>query len=111
MNPNSIRKIVRPDRRVNRTRRQLREALTTLILEKGYDAITIEDITEQADLGRTTFYVHYHGKEELLLESVGATAQELFDQVNAQITAGTTRSVETALSSIHQVFQHAAQNS
>lgn len=111
MNTNSIRSNPRPDRRVSRTRRQLREALTTLILEKGYDAITIEDISEQADLGRTTFYLHYHGKEELLLESVGTTAQELFDQVNAQINAGTDRSFETALSSIHQVFHHAAQNS
>ncbi len=99
------------DRRVNRTRRQLREALTALILEKGYDAVTIEDITERADLGRTTFYLHYRAKEELLLESIGATAQELYEQVNAQISLITPRTPQTALDAITQIFQHAAHNS
>lgn len=72
----------RQDRRVQRTRRHLREALMQLILERGYDAVTIEDITERADLGRTTFYLHYRDKEELLLESIEATAQELYQQIN-----------------------------
>ncbi len=65
------------DRRARRTRRQLKEALFALILEKGYDAVKIEDITERADLGRTTFYLHYHDKEELLLESIDGIAEEL----------------------------------
>lgn len=47
------------DRRVRRTRRALQDSLTSLILEKGYDAVTVEDITDRADLGRTTFYLHY----------------------------------------------------
>lgn len=72
----------RTDRRVNRTRRQLREALMALILERGYDAVTIEDITERADLGRTTFYLHYHDKEELLVESLEAIAEDLKAQVD-----------------------------
>ena len=53
----------RTDRRTNRTRRQLREALLALILEKGYDSITVEDITGRADLGRTTFYLHYRDRK------------------------------------------------
>jgi AcrR family transcriptional regulator len=56
------------DRRVDRTRRALREALIDLIREKSYDQITIEEITERANLGRTTFYLHYKDKEDLLLE-------------------------------------------
>ena len=72
----------RVDRRVSRTRRQLKDALFALILEKGYDAVTIEDITERADLGRTTFYLHYHDKEELLVESIKAIAEDLLEQIS-----------------------------
>ena len=71
----------RTDRRTNRTRRLLKEAMFALILEKGYDAVTIEDITERADLGRTTFYLHYHDKEELLLEAIDAIADDLMEQI------------------------------
>lgn len=56
------------DRRVQRTRRLLRGALVELVKEKGYDAVTIQDITERANLGRTTFYLHYQSKEELLFD-------------------------------------------
>ncbi len=69
------------DRRVSRTRRQLGNALMTLILERGYNALTIADITERADLGRTTFYLHYRDKEELLIESLEAIAEDLKNQV------------------------------
>jgi AcrR family transcriptional regulator len=55
------------DRRVQRTRQLLQNALMTLIAEKGYDSITIQDITERANLGRTTFYAHYRSKEDLFL--------------------------------------------
>lgn len=56
------------DRRVQRTRDLLKRALLHLIDEKGYDAITIQDITERANLGRTTFYLHYQSKDDLLLD-------------------------------------------
>ena len=44
------------DRRILRTRQALREALFTLIQEKDYDEITVEEITDRANLGRATFY-------------------------------------------------------
>jgi AcrR family transcriptional regulator len=69
------------DRRVHRTRRLLKEALYALILEKGYDAVTIEALTSRADLGRTTFYLHYKDKEDLLLESI----RELIDDLTHKI--------------------------
>lgn len=56
------------DRRVQRTRDLLRRTIIELIREKGYDAITIQDITERANLGRTTFYLHYQSKDDLLLD-------------------------------------------
>ena len=63
------------DRRVQRTRQLLHKALIELVQEKGFDAITIQDITERANLGRTTFYLHYPGKEELMLDHHATVAE------------------------------------
>jgi len=53
------------DRRVARTRAMLQRAHISLILEKGYEAITVEDICQAANVGRSTFYAHYSNKEDL----------------------------------------------
>src|SRR5712691_7311051 len=53
------------DRRIGRTRGMLQHALTSLILKKGYEAITVEDICEAANVGRSTFYAHYTSKDDL----------------------------------------------
>lgn len=55
-----------PDRRVRRTRHLLKEALLDLIDERDYESITIRDITDRADVGRSTFYSHFASKEDLL---------------------------------------------
>lgn len=55
------------DRRVRRTRKQLRDALVALVLERGWDAVSVKEVCERADIGRSTFYVHFADKEELLL--------------------------------------------
>ena len=54
------------DRRVRRTRELLRRALLSLVQEKGYDRITVQDILDRADIGRSTFYAHYRDKDDLL---------------------------------------------
>ena len=72
------------DRRIQRTRQFLRTALLELIKEKGYDAISIEEITERANVGRATFYLHYKDKEDLLLEEFREMANEKV-QVLAEI--------------------------
>ncbi len=64
------------DRRIQRTRQSLRTALLQLIKEKGYDDISIEEITERANVGRATFYLHYKDKEDLLLEEFREMANE-----------------------------------
>jgi AcrR family transcriptional regulator len=71
------------DRRVQRTRRMLRDALIEVILEKGYEAVTVQDITERADLRRATFYLHYRDKEELLLTALEETFEELVKQIES----------------------------
>lgn len=61
---------VKTDRRVRRTRDLLRSALVSLILEKGYERVTVQDILDRADIGRSTFYAHYRDKDDLLLSGV-----------------------------------------
>ncbi len=55
------------DRRVQRTRDALRVALITLLEERGWDDINIQDLCELANVGRSTFYLHFQNKEELLV--------------------------------------------
>lgn len=67
------------DRRILRTRRSLHQALLSLIRTKGYDAITIKDIIDEANVGRSTFYAHYTGKEDLFRKG--------FDHLRALLAA------------------------
>lgn len=55
------------DRRAGRTRRSLSDALVALILEKRYDEITVQNVLDRADVGRSTFYSHYRDKDDLFL--------------------------------------------
>ena len=71
----------RLDRRVLRTRKLLREAMMALIMEDGYDAISIQDITDKANLGRATFYLHFKDKDELLAEVMQEFLTEFVGQV------------------------------
>jgi AcrR family transcriptional regulator len=57
----------RPDRRVSKTRKALKEALTDLILEEGYEGVTVQDVIDRADVGRSTFYAHFVDKDDLLM--------------------------------------------
>jgi AcrR family transcriptional regulator len=59
-------KLTRHQLRRQRTREQLQEALLALVLEKGFDSIVIQEITDRADLGRGTFYFHFKNKEDAL---------------------------------------------
>src|SRR5581483_5295246 len=56
--------------RKERTRFALGNALMELIAERGFDSITVQDVLDRAGVGRSTFYVHYDGKEDLLASDV-----------------------------------------
>jgi len=56
------------DPRVRRTRQMLRDAMVTLFATKSFDAISIQDIAEQATVNRATFYAHYVDKTDLLAD-------------------------------------------
>jgi len=59
----------RQDRRVRKTRAGLGDALMSLCAEKPYEAITVQDIIDRADVSRSTFYAHYVDKDSLLLDA------------------------------------------
>jgi AcrR family transcriptional regulator len=69
------------DRRVQRTRRALRDALTALILERGWEGFSVQDVCDRADVGRSTFYTHFADKEEL----VGGALEDLGKALRAQL--------------------------
>lgn len=88
------------DRRITRTRRLLREALVSLILERGWDGFGVQDICTRADVGRSTFYTHFADKEELL---AGA-----FDDVRKGIRRPAT--ADGAIGIVRGILDHAARD-
>jgi AcrR family transcriptional regulator len=56
----------RKDRRVERTHQLIRGALRSLIQEKGFEALTVQQIIDRANVGRATFYAHFDNKDDLL---------------------------------------------
>jgi AcrR family transcriptional regulator len=92
------------DRRIQRTQQMLGNAFFALIVERGYDSITVQDITERANIGRATFYLHYHDKEQLLEESLLG----LFEDLTKDVEPAPDFSATYQSLSIH-VFQHIAE--
>lgn len=76
------------DRRERRTRQLLSEALIGLMQEKRYDAITVQDLIDRADVGRSTFYAHYRDKEDLLVTEFQATLGQQLGQIGEGSEAG-----------------------
>jgi AcrR family transcriptional regulator len=58
------------DGRVRRTERRLRDAIVSLIHEKSYPAIVVDEILERADVGRSAFYAHFPNKDALLASGI-----------------------------------------
>lgn len=79
------------DRRQRRTRAALRNALMELMVEKGFDALSVADIAERADVSRAAFYMHYKDKEELLFRSM----KDIYDELVSK-THGVTRAHDFA---------------
>ncbi|HSP17178.1 MAG TPA: TetR family transcriptional regulator [Thermoanaerobaculia bacterium] len=55
------------DRRIQKTRMSLHEALMALVLEMPYADITVQQVLDRANVGRSTFYTHFQDKDELLM--------------------------------------------
>lgn len=97
----------RGDRRVRRSRRVLHEALRALILEKGYDRVTVQDVIDRADVGRATFYAHFRDKDDLLMSGFAEMRQSLQQHLAAFPRAQGDRSGD-GLGFTRALFEHAA---
>lgn len=69
------------DLRILRTKQSIRKAFYELIQEKGYEAITVQDIADRAMINRNTFYLHYQNKPDLLDTCMNELLSELKDAI------------------------------
>ncbi|WP_330233680.1 TetR/AcrR family transcriptional regulator [Nocardia sp. NBC_00508] len=92
------------DRRVRRTRTSLHQALIELMLDRAYDRITVRDILDRADVGRSTFYAHYRDKDDLLLRSSTDYLRAAMDKADAGTDAA------EPLAPVRTLFRLAADN-
>jgi AcrR family transcriptional regulator len=76
------------DRRSQRTRQALGDAFVELLMEKGYDALSIKDVIERANVGRSTFYSHYAGKDELFVGQLNRLMELLSEHIPHEHTEG-----------------------
>jgi AcrR family transcriptional regulator len=95
----------KPDRRVERSQQLLRSALVSLIQEKGFEALTVQEIIDRANVGRATFYAHFDNKEDLLIsgfDELRASLQARQREALARVSAGD----ERLLAFSYEVFAH-----
>jgi AcrR family transcriptional regulator len=97
------------DRRVQRTRLTLRSAMVSLIREKGFEALTVQDIIDRANVGRSTFYSHFKSKEDLLTGSV-AMMRSTLRRIQRQATSRPANAGEPAFVFVHELFAHVEQH-
>ena len=93
------------DRRVRRTQKALARALISLTLEKGYEAITIRDITDRAEIGYATFFRHYHDKDALLKDVLDVVLDELTSLLSAPMSEANHETIGTL------IFRYAQEHS
>lgn len=105
-----------PDRRVQRTRKLLQDALIELVSEKGYESVKIWEILDKANVGRSTFYTHFQDKDQLL-HSILDSLDDLFEQHKKQIldaakNVGNTENTDLSIGSSPTInlFQFVGEN-
>ena len=99
--------LTRHQRRRLQTRNLLIQAALVLVLEKGFDAISIQDITDRADLGRGTFYIHFKDKEDVVWMAFQDMFQQLEQQAHQQLDR---RTPQVEYYGLLNIFRHALAN-
>jgi AcrR family transcriptional regulator len=74
----------RRDRRVEQSRVRLHQSLVALILERGWDRVSVQDVCARAEVGRSTFYAHFADKEDLLVSGLDNVRDGLLDQIRSE---------------------------
>lgn len=96
----------RADRRVQRTRALLHEALGSLIREKPYDRISVTEILDRAKVSRSTFYIHFRDKDELLTSSMRALLLGVLSADGRATTDVAERMVAFSLPLFSHIHEH-----
>jgi AcrR family transcriptional regulator len=96
----------RVDPRVKRTRQWLQQALMDLMIEKSFEAITVQDIAERAGVNRVTFYAHFNDKFALLEHAVRAAFRQ---RLRAVLLEGSPFSAENLAALIQAVAENLAE--
>lgn len=99
---------MKKDRRIEKTERALFNALSSLLQRKRYSAITVQEILNEASVGRTTFYAHYMDKDDLLMSYAEAVFQSM--KMNVNLHKNSAKSFENRLP-IAKLFEHVHNNS
>jgi len=95
----------RAQRRVARTKAAIEDAFVQLVLERGYERVAVENISDRADLARATFYAHYPNKEAVLLSVSSRLVEDLMQRIAYQ--GGPWNVVRR--DAIQTAFRHAAE--
>ena len=98
----------RHERRRQQTRQRLIQAAVELLLEQGYDTMNIQAITDRADLGRGTFYIHFRDKEDIVWAAIKDLVLDLEQQAHREFEKANPAQVEYY--GLLNVFRHGEQN-
>src|SRR5450755_1947030 len=91
------------DRRVRRTRDALGDALLALVQEKPFDDITVQEVLDRADIGRSTFYAHYRDKEDLFLSDL----EDFFEPMSTLLLRY--KDASNRVAPVRELFAHVAE--
>ena len=99
------------DRRIQKTRTAMKEALLTLMEEKDFPKITITDIVSVSNINRGTFYKHYESKEELFNDLINDVLRDLILSYEKPFENTNHFHVKNLTSSAIHIFEHAKRHS
>ena len=91
-----------PDRRVQRTRKLLHDALLSLLHEKAYDEIVVKEILDRANIGRSTFYMHFRDKDDLLVSGI----RDILDAIQTTKVPASLQGPEKIIWFSRPIFEH-----
>lgn len=97
------------DRRIQRTRQLLQGALLSLIQEKGFESLSVQDIIDRANVGRATFYAHFQNKEDLLASGIDGLRASLKERQRQALSQARSND-ERLFAFSHELFLHANQH-
>src|SRR6266516_4217908 len=90
------------DRRIEKTQALLREDLVSLMHEKPYDAVAVTEILKRANVGRSTFYMHFRDKDELLASGI----RDMLRSVQSVALSSSTKWPETIIRFSLPIFEY-----